>query len=157
MNRTVVLLDIDYTLFDTKTFKESSLTEYSLYTEVLHTLKKLKGVAELGIFSKGDSAFQNTKLRKTGIKNLFNEENIHVFEDKDVNINIVLEIYKDYKIFLVDDKLSVLYAAKSHNSAVVTIWVKRGPFAENQKPLANFSPDATIEDLSSLDKIINQS
>jgi phosphoglycolate phosphatase-like HAD superfamily hydrolase len=155
--KTVVLLDIDYTLFDTKTFKDSGLTNYSLYSEVLGVLKKLKGTAILGIFSKGETEFQNTKLKQTGIKDFFNQDNVHVFEDKDVNINNVLEKYKDYRIFLVDDKLPVLYGAKTYNPAIFSIWVKRGPFAEKQEALEGFLPDATIENLSSLDKIILQS
>jgi FMN phosphatase YigB (HAD superfamily) len=153
----VVLLDIDYTMFDTKTFKESGLQNYSLYSEVLQVLEKLRGVVQLGIFSKGDTGFQNTKLNQTGIKNFFSQDNVHIFDDKDVNLNSVLEKYKDCRIFLVDDKLSVLYQAKIYNPTVFSIWVKRGPFAENQKPLENFSPDATIKNLSSLDQIINLS
>jgi len=155
--KTIVLLDIDYTIFDTKTFKDSGLTNFSLYNEVLQVLGKLKETVELGIFSKGNLVFQNTKLNKTGIKDLFNKEHVHVFEDKEINLNSVLEKYKDYKIFLVDDKLSILYDAKAYNPLVFSVWVKRGPFAENQEPLENFAPDATITDLSSLDKIINQS
>jgi FMN phosphatase YigB (HAD superfamily) len=153
----VVLLDIDYTMFDTKTFKESGLKNYSLYSEVLQALEKLKGAAELGIFSKGETGFQNTKLSQTGIKDFFNQDNVHIFDDKDINLNNVLEKYKGYKIFLVDDKLTVLYQAKAFNSAVFCVWVKRGPFAQSQEPLENFSPDATIENISSLDKIIHQS
>jgi FMN phosphatase YigB (HAD superfamily) len=152
----VVLLDIDYTLFDTKTFKESALTNFSLYDEVLPVLEKLKDVAALGIFSKGDIEFQNIKLKQTGISDFFNQEDVHIFEDKDVNLDKVIEKYKAYKIFLVDDKLSVLCQAKTHNPAIFSVWVKRGPFAERQEPIKDFYPDATIENLSSLDKIILQ-
>ena len=59
MKNKVVLLDIDYTLFDTKTFKESSLKKYALYDEISAVLKDLANVAELGIFSKGEDTFQN--------------------------------------------------------------------------------------------------
>ena len=48
--KTIVLLDIDYTLFDTKTFKDSGLTNYILYDEVLQVLGRLRGTVELGIF-----------------------------------------------------------------------------------------------------------
>jgi phosphoglycolate phosphatase-like HAD superfamily hydrolase len=154
--KTIVLLDIDYTLFDTKTFKDSGLTNYILYDEVLQVLGRLRGTVELGIFSKGEIEFQNAKLNKTEIKDFFNKDNVHIFEDKDININQVLEKYKDHRIFLVDDKLSILYAAKIYNPAVFSVWVKRGPFAQNQKPLAEFLPDVTLENLSSLDKIISQ-
>jgi FMN phosphatase YigB (HAD superfamily) len=152
----MVLLDIDYTLFDTKTFKESSLKKYSLYNEVMLVLESLAKIAQLGIFSKGEIELQNVKLQKTGIKNFFNGKNIHIFEDKDLNLKDVLEKYKNFKIFLVDDKLTTLYNAKINTPSIFTVWVKRGPFAENQKPLENFSPDATINDFSSLNRIISR-
>jgi len=152
----VVLLDIDYTIFDTKTFKDSTLTIFSLYEEVFPVLKKLKNIASLGIFSKGNVEFQNIKLKQTGIIDFFDQANVHVFEDKEININIVLDKYKDYKVFLVDDKLGVLYTAKAHSTSIFTIWVRRGPFAQNQTQLENFLPDVEIENLSLLDKIILQ-
>ena len=81
MKNKIVLLDIDYTLFDTKTFKDSNLTKYSLYDEILLVLPSLANVAELGIFSKGEDAFQNAKLQATGIENFFQQKNVHIFED----------------------------------------------------------------------------
>ncbi len=84
----------------------------------------------------------------------FKENNIHIFDDKDVNLISVLEKYKDSRIFLVDDKLGILYSAKKHMDQVFTIWVKRGPYAKNQEPILGFKPDAEVEDLSEVTKII---
>ena len=154
MKNKIVLIDIDYTLFDTKTFKESNLTNYSLYDEILSVLPSLANLAELGIFSKGEDAFQNIKLQATGINNFFQPENVHIFADKDVNLKKVIEQYKDLKIFLIDDKLMTLYNAKKNNLSVFTIWIKRGPFAEDKKLLDNFSPDATITNLKEVIPIV---
>lgn len=152
----IVLFDIDYTLFDTAFFKQSGLSEHRIYKEVMQVLESLSKIAMLGIFSKGENEFQKTKLKKTGMIKFFEENNIHIFDDKDVNLIGVLEKYKDSKIFLVDDKLGILYSAKKHTLQVFTIWVKRGPFAEIQKPIKGFSPDAEIKNLSEVVGIVRQ-
>ena len=156
MKNKIVLLDIDYTLFDTKTFKDSNLTKYSLYDEILLVLPSLANVAELGIFSKGEDAFQNAKLQATGIENFFQHINVHIFEDKDVNVGSVIEKYKDLKIFLIDDKLMTLHNAKTNNPSVFTIWIKRGPFAQDETLLSNFSPDAIVANLKEVIPIISK-
>jgi len=147
MKNKIVLFDIDYTLFDTKTFKDSNLTKFALYKEILPVLKSLATTAELGIFSKGEDSSQNVKLQETGIGNFFQQENVHVFEDKDENLKSVLDKYKNLKIYIVDDRLATLYSARAINSSVFTIWIKRGPFAQDETLLSNFSPDATINNL----------
>ena len=47
-----VLFDIDFTLFDTQTFKDSKLTKYTSYGEVISVLENLSKISELGIFYK---------------------------------------------------------------------------------------------------------
>ena len=109
----VILFDIDYTLFDTRKFKDSKLREYGIYDEIMEALTQLSSLVNLGIFSKGESEFQKTKLEKTGMIKFFKENNIHIFDDKDANLISVLEKYKTSRIFLVDDKLPLLYSAKN--------------------------------------------
>ncbi len=153
----IVLFDIDYTLFDTAFFKQSKLLKHKIYADVMQVLDNLSAFALLGIFSKGESEFQKTKLEKTGIAKFFKEKNIHIFDDKDANLINILEKYKDSKIFLIDDKLSVLSSAKKHVPEVCVIWVKRGPFAENQQPIFGFVPDAEIKNLSEVVEIVKSS
>lgn len=152
----IVLFDIDYTLFDTGFFKESGLSEHKIYEEVMMVLESLSKIAVLGIFSKGETEFQKTKLEKTGMMKFFKDYNIHIFDDKDANLINVLGKYKDSKLFLVDDKLGVLYSAKKHTSKVFTIWVKRGPFAKMQEPISEFKPDAEVETLSRVVGIVKR-
>ena len=151
----VVLFDIDYTLFDTRKFKDSQLQKYNIYAEVMEILVQLKDIANLGIFSKGETGFQKTKLKKTGMLKFFKENNVHIFDDKDANLKNVLEKYKGSKLFLVDDKLGILYSAKKHLPQIITVWVKRGPYAQIQEPIENFVPSVTIENLSSLYSIVS--
>ena len=151
----IVLFDIDYTLFDTAFFKESGLSEHKIYEEVIEVLESLSKIARLGIFSKGKTEFQKIKLEKTGMMKFFKDYDIHIFDDKDANLINVLGKYKDSKLFLVDDKLEILYSAKKHMSKVFTIWVKRGPFAKIQEPISGFKPDAEIMNLQEIVSIIN--
>lgn len=150
----VVLFDIDYTLFNTRKFKESKLQSYEAYEEVKRILMRLKAVARLGIFSKGKTQFQKTKLSKTGMLKFFKENDIHIFDDKNANLMDVLEKYKNSKLILVDDKLGILYSANKHLPQITTVWIKRGPYAQIQEPIEDFTPSATIDSLSNLFNIV---
>jgi hypothetical protein len=150
----IVLFDIDYVLFDTASFKQSRLSKYNIYSEVSEILESLSSFTTLGIFSKGDLRFQKTKLEKTGIEKYFKRENIHIFDDKNINLAKILDKYQGFKIFLVDDKLVVLYLAKECLGNVFTVWVKRGEYAENQKPIPGFTPNAEVANLSEVVKIV---
>ena len=154
IKKTIVLFDIDYTLFDTKAFIDSGFKKYAPYDEIPPTIKRLSKSFDLGIFSKGEIEFQNNKLDKTGLRKYFKKSNIHIFEDKNANLKDVIGKYDNYKVFLIDDKLQVLYEAKLSMPLIVTIWIKRGPFAENQKPIENFFPDITVNNLVNLSKIV---
>ena len=149
-----VLFDIDFTLFDVQAFKDSKLTEYTAYKEVMQVLDETSKFARLGIISKGETEFQKTKLEKTGMAKFFKEENIHIFEDKEANLTKIIDKYKDHRIFLVDDRLGTLHSAKKHLEQVFTIWVKRGWFAENQKEIFGFTADAEVENLSEVVRIV---
>lgn len=150
----VVLLDIDYTLFNTGVFKESKLATYQLYDEVIDMLVSLKGKVILGIFSEGELDFQSSKLQRTDIYKHFLDENIHIVNNKDEKLKEVLIKYNDKQIIVVDDKLTVLHTAKQIIPNLITIWVKRGIYAENQKEIPNFTADFIINDLEKVPEII---
>lgn len=153
----IVLFDVDYTLFNTDIFKESSLETYELYEEVIETIEELGKIAKLGIFSEGDLDFQKMKLVRTDIHKHFGQEDIHIVEKKNDTLVKVLERYRDVELFLVDDRLGVLYEAKKHMPGVFTIWVKRGRYAQNQKEIKKFSPDATVENLRDVFSLVKNS
>ncbi len=150
----VVLFDIDYTLFDTALFKKSYLTRHKIYEEVRDVLEKLSKNALLGIFSEGDLEFQRKKLNQTGIVDYFEKDNTHIVLNKLTEVRKVLQKYVDRKTFFVDDKLSILFDAKKIFPKVVAIWVKRGVYAENQIDIPGFEPDAVVENLSEVVKIV---
>lgn len=155
--RKIVLFDIDYTLFDTDTFKDTKLKKYSLYKEIGGVLKQLRKAARLGILSQGDLALQKDKLKKTKIEKLFHTDHMHIVEDKPLSLKTILQKYSEYKVFLVDDNLSVLDEARKIIPSLYAIWIKRGPHAQNQKNIEGFSPNAIIKNLKEIIPIVSPS
>jgi FMN phosphatase YigB (HAD superfamily) len=153
-SKPIVLFDIDYTLFDTEYFKKSSLTKHKIYEEVKGVLERLSKIAILGIFSEGDLEFQRKKLNMTAIEGYFEKDNTHIVLNKLSEFKRVLKKYEDRITFFVDDKLSILSDVKKIFPKIVAIWVKRGIYAENQKEIPGFKPDAEVNDLKEIVKII---
>lgn len=154
MKKKIVFFDIDYTLFDTDFFRKSQLQKHSVYKEVYTVLQELSKIAKLGIFSEGQFEFQKAKLIKTDIRKYFNKKHIYILPEKETPLKEILLKYKGYDLFLVDDKLTILHRAKAIMPSLFTIWVKRGRYANSQKPIKNFVPDVIIEDLKDLVSII---
>lgn len=150
-NQKIVLFDIDYTLFDTDSFKLSNLQKHSLYSEVVEVLAKLSEVSELGILSEGDKSFQIEKLIKTEIESRFGKDHIFIVGDKLVELEGILGRFRNYKVYLVDDRRQILEKAKLFYPGVTTVWVQRGPFALNP---STFNPDVTIADLKALIPVV---
>ena len=153
----IILFDIDYTLFNTDVFKETQLKKHSVYDEVHSVLENLSKVAELGIFSEGETDFQKTKLNKTDIKKYFKKKYVHIALNKKDEIRNILNKYSNKQLFLVDDKLTILYELKRVLPSIFTIWVKRGVYAKNQKEISGFKPDATVDNLKEIISLIHQS
>lgn len=152
----IILFDIDYTLFDTALFKKTNFARYSLYQEVHGVLSDLSKKTTLGIFSQGEENLQKSKLKATKIEHFFQEEHIHIELQKEEKIKIIGEKYKDTRLYIADDKLALLSLMKKEYPRVFTIWIKRGVYAENQKPIPGFTPDAVMENLSGIIPIIDR-
>lgn len=152
-NSKVILFDLDYTLFNTDRFKKSNLKNYSLYIEVESVLQELSAKAILGIFSEGEDEFQRLKIKKTALKKYFSPRHIHVVATKEQVLTKVFFKYHRQSLYLVDDKLNILYLAKRVWPEIKTIWVKRGKYALNQKPIKDFMPDIITTNLKKLKKL----
>ena len=153
----VILFDIDYTLFNTDIFKQSQLRTHAVYDEVYDVLKELSKIAQLAIFSEGKINFQKNKLLKTGIQKHFLKGYTHIAEKKEEMLRRILQKYIDNRVFLVDDKLTILHLAKTISPSLFTIWVKRGIYAKNQKEIPGFKPDATVDNLKRFIFLIHNS
>jgi bifunctional UDP-N-acetylglucosamine pyrophosphorylase/glucosamine-1-phosphate N-acetyltransferase len=151
----IVLFDIDYTLFNTAHLKATNLLEFLLYDEVNEVIEQLAPKARLGILSEGEFAWQTRKLKETKIHEVFEIEHMHIVEKKFEVAETILKKYQESdKIFLVDDKLTFLYQAKQILPSICTIWVKRGEYAMNQKPIEGFTSDYTVNNLQEIIPLI---
>ena len=84
----------------------------------------------------------------TQIKQYFLSEHTHIVEYKIGVMKDILERYKDNaKVYFIDDWLEGLRVAKDVAPNVFTIWMKRGEYADSQKELSDFTPDATVTNL----------
>jgi FMN phosphatase YigB (HAD superfamily) len=153
----IILFDIDNTLFNTLALKESDLSVFTLYDEVMSTLEELSRIATLGIFSQGEVAFQKKKLQETKIAQYFFEEHTHIAQYKIDVMNEVIGKYKGSKIFFIDDWVDMLRMAKKTDSSVFTIWIKRGEYADQQKEYSDFSPDAVIKNIREVIPLLKES
>lgn len=150
----IILFDIDYTVFDMGLYGDSKIQTYKAYDEVYEVLSELKGIADLGILSQGEVLWQERKLLETNLKKYFLQEHTHIVLSKEETIEGIMKQYLGRgKLFLVDDRLTVLELAKKHHPELTTIWMKRGKFAKEQKPI-KFKADATILNLRELLPII---
>ncbi len=103
-------------------FWNIDLFEKNMYKDT-SVIRDLSRVATIGIFSKGDSDFQKQKLTFFG--ELLDGENIHIYPNKINKINEILEKYKDFQIYLIDNQNDVLIKAKEIFPEVYAILIDR--------------------------------
>jgi FMN phosphatase YigB (HAD superfamily) len=156
MNKSTILFDIDYTVFDTGKFKDSDLQNFQVYPDCVSTLTQLSQIATLGILSEGTYDLQMEKLVKTDILIFFSKDDIHIVENKTDTLQHILGHYRDTDVSFVEDKLTMLQQATEILPNMKTFWLKRGPYAEDQKSILGFSPDHTIDSLSMLISLIQK-
>lgn len=124
---------------------------YKEVDKILGELSKDKTLL-IGIFSGGDKNFQKEKIKKQ--LSLFHKKHIHVFPYKKLELENMLKNYKNYKVFLVDDVLSILSKAKKIDKSIYTIWIKRGRFAKRARKTEKFNPDREVKNLNKIVSIV---
>ena len=126
-----------------------------LYPDARIALDSLSRHFPVGVFSSGDVYFQKIKLRASGIEPYFRPEHINILERKTINIPRIIDKYRSFNIAIVDDRASVLEAARQLRSDVVGIWVNRGKFKHEVPTQSEFSPHYQVRDLQSIPKIFS--
>lgn len=134
-----------------KIFSQRSLKN-NMHIEVQHALLVLEKLAELGIFSQGDLLLQKAKIEE--IKHLFALDNVHIVENKIDVFKKIFSMYSGYKIFFIDDSLPILFEVKKLYKDIFAIWIKRGRWAEKQKDIPGFRPDAIILNLTEAEELV---
>jgi FMN phosphatase YigB (HAD superfamily) len=137
---------------------ETIITDDSVYSESLFeasedVLEALgKAGITIGILSTGNTEFQHRKIKHL-IHN-FSEDHIHIFVDKLLEIKNVLEKYRNYQVYIIDDLPTILTEAKRQNNSVTTIWVDRRKKFEGSDIIDEFKPDHTISDIAQVSGIV---
>lgn len=136
-----------------KIVSDQEVVNASLYDDVVTVLTKLSLNNDiiLGIFSAGKISIQRPKIKL--IEHLLKNENVHIYEFYKGNaLPELLEKYKEYKLYFIDDIQSILKNAKDLNPNITTIWIKRRKDESVYKKVDNFNPEYII---SSLDELIH--
>lgn len=128
----------------------SLLLRDHLHTDVFSTFKTLSKLGEIGIFSQGEEKLQNAKI--THFLELISKDKVHIERDKKSELQKVFQKYNEYTVYFIDDMLPILRAAKMVSPEVISIWIKRGRYAEVQKDIEGFTPDFTA---LNLDEAVN--
>lgn len=135
-------------IFDPRSLK------HSFHKEAIVTLKALSKLGEVGIFSQGEEKLQRAKL--SAIARFLQQKRIHITRDKKSYMRNLFQGFKGYKVFFIDNMLTMLHEAKKLRSDIVTIWIKRGRYAKRQQKIEDFQPDARITDLQEAISIIKR-
>ncbi len=112
----------------------------------LEFFEKLQEKAIIGIFSKGEKTFQNRKLEE--FQAFISPQNIYIFENKIIKIEGLLNNYRDYKVYIVDDNQAVLENFKRINKNVITIFVRQDLNAGDYYVTALNGPESFFKQLS---------
>lgn len=146
-------LDIDQDFLE-KEILESEIFLSNLYKEAKTVLRKLSADKDLiiGILSGGEDKFQRIKIKD--LINFFHKDHVHILFYKEDNLKKIINKYKKYKLFLVDDIPGVLHKAKNIDKNIITIWIKRGRFALKEKSIMEFRPDHEIKNLNKIIPIL---
>lgn len=128
-----------------KDFWNIDLFKKSMYKDT-SALIDLFNLATIGIFSKGEEEFQKYKI--SFIKNAFDNKNVYIFPNKIEKISKVFGSYVNYKVFFVDNDISVIEKAKNLAPNVFAILIDRSNnYVDN--------PDITrVKDLNELKSLI---
>lgn len=163
MGNLTFLLDVDRVLLNTEIYYATNLTEFSGYPEDKEALIALRRLGRLAIFSeileKDPRTFQLRKIQELGFIEYFRAEDTHIYNNKLSKLGEILRQYGGL-IFLIDDNPDIIEEAKrlaaldeNKNYELVTVWVKRGRYAEEAEKKGRtwvFPPDEAVKSLGEL-------
>ncbi len=143
------LIDFDHTLFNVNEFVRDrdlgKLKEYKnyLYPDVLEFILYAKRHGKAVLFSEGEHGFQNEKIEKSGVKELFGKD-VEIYPSLTKVAGIRNYGTKD-KILVIDDKPEVIDNVLEMGYKAIR--VKRGKYAEKECSLV---PTAEVDNLSEI-------
>jgi FMN phosphatase YigB (HAD superfamily) len=121
-----------------------------LFPESLDVVEQVKGAGPAVVLSDGDVVFQPRKIERSGLLESV-ERNVLIYVHKELELEDVERRYPAERYVMVDDKLWLLHAIKSHwGSRVTTVWPKQGHYVTDPRVHSLAAPDVTIERIGGL-------
>jgi FMN phosphatase YigB (HAD superfamily) len=121
-----------------------------LFPESLDVVEQVKGAGPAVVLSDGDVVFQPRKIERSGLLESV-ERNVLIYVHKELELEDVERRYPAERYVMVDDKLWLLHAIKSHwGSRVTTVWPKQGHYVTDPRVRSLAAPDVTIERIGGL-------
>jgi len=134
-------------------FEDKNFLASCVYDDIHATLETLsKNDLTLGIFSTGEKKLQMEKIDVIG--HFFNQEDIHIYPLKDIEIPRILKQYKDKKVYIIDDILRVLEEVDRQSASVTKIWITRKGASYHDGSDGKFMPTKHITSLSEVIGIV---
>lgn len=151
-NKSTILVDFDYTLFDTTRFVDYISTspksvDYKdfLYPDALGFLEYASEFGNLTLFSEGEIEFQKEKIEGTGIEKLFSG-GIKILPSY-TKVNELTKMSNSTNLIMIDDKPDVVDQAISLGFKAIRI--NRGKYADVNTKL---KPNLVVGSLSEIVK-----
>jgi FMN phosphatase YigB (HAD superfamily) len=121
-----------------------------LYPESLDVVEKLRQWGPAVILSDGDVVFQPRKIERSGLLDVVDAVLIYVH--KEMELEDVERRYPADHYVMVDDKLRLLAAIKSHwGSRVTTVFPRQGHYARDDEAAKRYPPaDIAIDRIGEL-------
>jgi FMN phosphatase YigB (HAD superfamily) len=122
-----------------------------LYPQALAALERCRALGPTVILSDGDVVFQPRKVQRAGIWDAV-EGRVLIYLHKEEMLEAVARRFPATHYVMVDDKLRILAAMKSHwGERLTTVFVRQGHYASDARELARWpAADATIEHIGAL-------
>ena len=101
----------------------------ALYPQAIETLRHLRTIGTVSIFSEGDMVYQKMKIEKSGIAAA--ADNTLLFTHKLDHLVKILHQYQDTQLVFIDDRDDKLQKIKQQYPTVQTVVVCQGHYASN--------------------------
>jgi FMN phosphatase YigB (HAD superfamily) len=116
-----------------------------LFPESLDVVERARAAGPAVILSDGDVVFQPRKIERSGLLESV-ERQVLIYVHKELELEDVERRYPAERYVMVDDKLWLLHAIKSHwGGRVTTVWPKQGHYVTDPRVKTLAAPDVTIE------------
>ncbi len=124
---------------DKKFFYDTPFKKY-FFPESLTSIRRLKKMGKVIVYSLGDKSYQPTKIKKSGIETLVGKKNVIISSDKKNGLTKLIRKLKrkGYRnIIIIDDKAEILEEAFRIDPQITTVWLRYGKYKDISPKIEN--------------------